>query len=207
MCSSDLKWMVALPEPVPVGEARAAGDDDAEEAERVPEDGEGGDAMAAAEAAPAGIASESPEARGSLDEAAEPPEEAEPTLAAWQEEQGVPLDSGSENGNADIAELPDPVSTAGIGEFGSEPDAIALRAAEDSIVAAEIGDLPPGNGMAGDGHAAAVQNVETVLGPAVIGMDSLDQSAIDKVLLQADVLRSEERRVGKECRSRWSPYH
>src|SRR3989449_8811076 len=25
--------------------------------------------------------------------------------------------------------------------------------------------------------------------------------------LQADVARSEERRVGKECRSRWSPYH
>src|SRR5687768_18220311 len=23
----------------------------------------------------------------------------------------------------------------------------------------------------------------------------------------ADILRSEERRVGKECRSRWSPYH
>ena len=23
----------------------------------------------------------------------------------------------------------------------------------------------------------------------------------------ADQLRSEERRVGKECRSRWSPYH
>ena len=23
----------------------------------------------------------------------------------------------------------------------------------------------------------------------------------------ADLLRSEERRVGKECRSRWSPYH
>ena len=25
--------------------------------------------------------------------------------------------------------------------------------------------------------------------------------------LAEDVLRSEERRVGKECRSRWSPYH
>ena len=25
--------------------------------------------------------------------------------------------------------------------------------------------------------------------------------------LSFDVLRSEERRVGKECRSRWSPYH
>ena len=25
--------------------------------------------------------------------------------------------------------------------------------------------------------------------------------------LQLSVIRSEERRVGKECRSRWSPYH
>ena len=24
---------------------------------------------------------------------------------------------------------------------------------------------------------------------------------------KADLIRSEERRVGKECRSRWSPYH
>ena len=29
-----------------------------------------------------------------------------------------------------------------------------------------------------------------------------------KVLLRCDFnVRSEERRVGKECRSRWSPYH
>ena len=26
-------------------------------------------------------------------------------------------------------------------------------------------------------------------------------------LMEKKVLRSEERRVGKECRSRWSPYH
>ena len=26
-------------------------------------------------------------------------------------------------------------------------------------------------------------------------------------ILTGQVLRSEERRVGKECRSRWSPYH
>src|SRR5947209_227987 len=38
----------------------------------------------------------------------------------------------------------------------------------------------------GKGVTKAVQNVETVLGPAIIGMDALDQSAIDKVLLQAD---------------------
>ena len=28
-----------------------------------------------------------------------------------------------------------------------------------------------------------------------------------ELLRDADILRSEERRVGKECRSRWSPYH
>ena len=28
-----------------------------------------------------------------------------------------------------------------------------------------------------------------------------------KHVLYADEARSEERRVGKECRSRWSPYH
>src|SRR6266545_1926669 len=38
----------------------------------------------------------------------------------------------------------------------------------------------------GKGVIKAVRNVETVLGPSVIGMDSLDQSAIDKTLLQAD---------------------
>src|SRR5689334_25097342 len=36
-----------------------------------------------------------------------------------------------------------------------------------------------------------------------------DHSLADGDLLTLDlaVLRSEERRVGKECRSRWSPYH
>ena len=27
------------------------------------------------------------------------------------------------------------------------------------------------------------------------------------IMLAIAILRSEERRVGKECRSRWSPYH
>ena len=29
----------------------------------------------------------------------------------------------------------------------------------------------------------------------------------DSIVKKSQVLRSEERRVGKECRSRWSPYH
>ena len=32
-------------------------------------------------------------------------------------------------------------------------------------------------------------------------------SGVSDLVLNAGVLRSEERRVGKECRSRWSPYH
>src|SRR3989454_413149 len=36
--------------------------------------------------------------------------------------------------------------------------------------------------------------------------ESVDPRAL-RVLGQMAVLRSEERRVGKECRSRWSPYH
>ena len=30
---------------------------------------------------------------------------------------------------------------------------------------------------------------------------------IEKISVTGGHLRSEERRVGKECRSRWSPYH
>ena len=33
----------------------------------------------------------------------------------------------------------------------------------------------------------------------------LDKARFDVII--TDLVRSEERRVGKECRSRWSPYH
>ena len=38
---------------------------------------------------------------------------------------------------------------------------------------------------------------------SVGGVDIVDDDSFN----QKDFLRSEERRVGKECRSRWSPYH
>ena len=38
--------------------------------------------------------------------------------------------------------------------------------------------------------------------------EGVDTQVVDEGLVQLDVDdRSEERRVGKECRSRWSPYH
>ena len=38
-----------------------------------------------------------------------------------------------------------------------------------------------------------------------LGEDQLD--ALSKLKSKQELIRSEERRVGKECRSRWSPYH
>src|SRR5579863_5738117 len=38
----------------------------------------------------------------------------------------------------------------------------------------------------GKGVQKAVDNVNRTLGPAVVGMDALDQNAVDAVLLQAD---------------------
>ena len=35
----------------------------------------------------------------------------------------------------------------------------------------------------------------------------IDGGADDETTLKRNTERSEERRVGKECRSRWSPYH
>ena len=50
------------------------------------------------------------------------------------------------------------------------------------------------------------------LSTIVLGMMRISQMSEDEVevLVEAALsigIRSEERRVGKECRSRWSPYH
>ena len=44
---------------------------------------------------------------------------------------------------------------------------------------------------------------------AVIKADAYGHGAVPiaRMLEEFDYIRSEERRVGKECRSRWSPYH
>ena len=39
------------------------------------------------------------------------------------------------------------------------------------------------------------------------GVDSVSLEQIRQIPGVKGVIRSEERRVGKECRSRWSPYH
>src|SRR5262245_2099651 len=51
--------------------------------------------------------------------------------------------------------------------------------------AIELRDRDPKR-FAGRGVANAVKNVETHLGPAILGMDSLDQPGVDHVLIDAD---------------------
>ena len=38
-------------------------------------------------------------------------------------------------------------------------------------------------------------------------LSSMQENGIGRIINVSANLRSEERRVGKECRSRWSPYH
>ena len=40
-----------------------------------------------------------------------------------------------------------------------------------------------------------------------VHIDVMDGVFVPNISFGFPVLRSEERRVGKECRSRWSPYH
>src|SRR5437763_7917996 len=62
-----------------------------------------------------------------------------------------------------------------------------------------------------DLHAGEVLPRETALRVVLNACESAFLPEFEKVALvsrvQSELERSEERRVGKECRSRWSPYH
>ena len=54
----------------------------------------------------------------------------------------------------------------------------------------------------------SVDGIPETLADGQGGIDGIDLGSVARVeVLRGGVSRSEERRVGKECRSRWSPYH
>src|SRR5256885_2704442 len=61
--------------------------------------------------------------------------------------------------------------------------------------------LAPGYFSKGPGIAFAIRASTMLFGPSEFGVRFWSP------ILAAGTSRSEERRVGKECRSRWSPYH
>src|SRR5687768_18344031 len=56
--------------------------------------------------------------------------------------------------------------------------------------------------MPGVAPQASVQHASSILSP---GLEHGELGIANR--LECETNRSEERRVGKECRSRWSPYH
>src|SRR5438093_11414409 len=54
--------------------------------------------------------------------------------------------------------------------------------------------------------AGQIGRLITISTTPVIAGDSFEMDAVGALRL-SPLRRSEERRVGKECRSRWSPYH
>jgi enolase len=68
---------------------------------------------------------------------------------------------------------------------GTGRAAVPSGASTGEHEAVELRDGDPKRFL-GKGVLTAVRNVETTLGPAILGMDALDQAGIDKVLIDAD---------------------
>ena len=69
-------------------------------------------------------------------------------------------------------------------------------------------DMLKKRGITGVTAASAATSTEEIGNPVHYGTASiLRRLGIDFSAKRARQMRSEERRVGKECRSRWSPYH
>ena len=77
------------------------------------------------------------------------------------------------------------------------------RALELTDKAEELGEIPVG--------AVLVDDTGKIIGEgwnlSIVNFDPTVHAEIVALRHAAQHRRSEERRVGKECRSRWSPYH
>ena len=84
---------------------------------------------------------------------------------------------------------------------GSYIGSAAMPNADGTLTALEVHVFPPAMAGTGDGHRAFDLKEGSSMTNGTVG---------DLVVSNGRTLtvkRSEERRVGKECRSRWSPYH
>ena len=64
--------------------------------------------------------------------------------------------------------------------------------------------------VVGNDTVGIIAKVCTYLARNQVNILDISQTIVQgyfNMMMVADTSRSEERRVGKECRSRWSPYH
>src|SRR3712207_4091160 len=92
----------------------------------------------------------------------------------------------------------------------------SVGAARDALLRAvdEIVARPPTTEEVARAKTTLLKNIELSLAnPEQVGLDMSEWTAMGDWRLfflhrdRIEKVRSEERRVGKECRSRWSPYH
>src|ERR1043166_1251647 len=86
------------------------------------------------------------------------------------------------------------------------------RARAADLTPFKIGEAAPANTflaiwMAIDASFYEAQGLKAEIVHMVGGKDSGPDLSAGKIQAMHIGMRSEERRVGKECRSRWSPYH
>src|SRR5256885_10428023 len=117
---------------------------------------------------------------------------------------------------------------AGLAIFGTNSEANSMSVAEKRRLLETLvkGGVSPANLMPGTGHCALSDSIELTRAAVELGCAGVlmlppfyykgvsDEGlyrnfaeVIERVGDERLQLRSEERRVGKECRSRWSPYH
>src|SRR5258708_33547704 len=82
-----------------------------------------------------------------------------------------------------------------------------LDITDEQVVAAKIGELKPNLIINCAAYNAVDKAEEDRAGAELINGNAVGYIAKAANQIGATMVRSEERRVGKECRSRWSPYH
>ena len=70
-----------------------------------------------------------------------------------------------------------------------------------------FGVRPDGEAVGLDATEKTLRDVAEAIAPQIRPQIHPRVTAVPIVDARGRQLRSEERRVGKECRSRWSPYH
>ena len=122
----------------------------------------------------------------------------------WQIVQPKPLAADQDSVNSLVTSLSslssdrlieDKASDLSSYGLNSPAEQVAVTRKDGKVQTLLVGDDTP----TGAGVFAKLENDPRVFTIASFVKSSLDKTSKD--------LRSEERRVGKECRSRWSPYH